>query len=112
MEYQKIANLMDDASNHSSKFRTKNWVEINDESRGTYNVNSQVKFKITIPRSSLCDYSDAYILVKGAIAINNTAAADANANNTNKKVVFKNCAPFTNTQADIHKQIILKTVIL
>ena len=46
-------------------------------------------------RSSLCDYSDAYILVKGNITVNNTAAAGADANNTNKKVIFKNCAPFT-----------------
>ena len=45
MEYQKIANLIDDASNQPFKFRAKNWVELNDESRGTYNVNSQVKFK-------------------------------------------------------------------
>ena len=45
MEYQKIANLIDDISNQPSKFRTKNWVEINDEARGTYNVNSQIKFK-------------------------------------------------------------------
>ena len=49
MEYQKIANLIDDASNQPSKFRKKNWVEINDESRGTYNVTSQIKFKSTIP---------------------------------------------------------------
>ena len=69
MEYQKIANLIDDASNQPSKFRTKNWVEINDESRGTYNVNSQIKFKTTMLKSSLCDYSDAYILVKGRITI-------------------------------------------
>ena len=47
-------------------------------------------------RSSLCDYSDAYILVKGNIAANNTAVAGAAAVNTNKKVIFKNCAPFTN----------------
>ena len=53
MEYHKIANLIDDASNQPSKFRTKNWVEINDESRGTYNVNSQIKFKITMIKSSL-----------------------------------------------------------
>ena len=64
MEYQKIANLIDDASNQPSKFRTRNWVEINDESRGAYNVNSQIKFKTTIFKFSLCDYSDAYILVK------------------------------------------------
>ena len=45
-------------------------------------------------KSSICDYSEAYILVKGTITVNNTAAADADANNTNKKVTFKNCAPF------------------
>ena len=88
MEYQKIANLIDDTSNQSSKFKTKNWIEINDESRGTYNVNSQIKFKTTMLKSSFCDYNDAYILVKGTITVNNTAAADADANNTNKKVIF------------------------
>ena len=46
MDYQKIVNLIDDdASNQPSKFRTRNWVEINDESRGVYNVDSQIKFK-------------------------------------------------------------------
>ena len=101
MEYQKIANLIDDASNQSSKFRTRNWVEINNESRETYNVNSQIKFKTTMLKSSLCHYSDAYILVKGTITVNNTAAVDANANNTNKKVIFKNCGPFTNCISEI-----------
>ena len=65
MEHQKIENLLDNASNQPSKFRTKNWVEINDESRGTYSVNKQVNFKTSMPRSSLCDYSDTYIFVKG-----------------------------------------------
>ena len=65
MEYQKIANLLDDASNQPSKFKTKNWVEINDESGGTYNVNSQIKFKTTMLKSSLFGNSNAYILVKG-----------------------------------------------
>ena len=69
MEYQKIANLIDDTSNQPSQFRTKTWIEINDESGGTYNVNSQIKFKTTILKSSLCDFSDAYILVKGTITI-------------------------------------------
>ena len=101
MEYQKIANLIDNASNQPSKFKTKNWVEINDESRGTCNVNSQIKFKITMLKSSLCDYSDAYIFGKGTITANNTTAADADANNTNKKVTFKNCAPFTNCISEI-----------
>ena len=103
MEYQKIANLIDDdASDQPSKFRTRNWVEINDESRGAYNVNSQIKFKTTTLKSSLCDYSDAYILVKGTISVNNTAAAGAPVNNANKKVIFKNCAPFTNCINEIN----------
>ena len=102
MEYQKIANLIDDALNQPSKFKTMNWVEINDESRGTYNVNSQIKFKTTMLKYSLCNYSDAYILVKGTMTVNKTAAADANATNTNKKVIFKNCAPFTNCISEIN----------
>ena len=53
-------------------------------------------------RSSLCDYSDAYILFKGNITVNNTAAGGAAANNTNKKVIFKNCAPFTNCISKIN----------
>ena len=73
MEYQKIANLLDSASNQPSKFRTRNWVEINDESRGTYTSND-IKFKTTMLRSNLCDYADAYILVNGRITI--TGAGD------------------------------------
>ena len=53
-------------------------------------------------KSSLCDYSDAYILVKGTISVNNTAAEGAAVNNTNKKVIFKNCAPFTNCISEIN----------
>ena len=103
MEYQKIANLIDDNTvNQPSKFRTRSWIEINDESRGTYIVKSQIKFKTTMLKSSLCDYSDAYILVKGTITVNNTAAQGAAANNTNKKVIFKNCAQFTNCIREIN----------
>ena len=93
--------MIDDASKQP-KFRTKNWVEVNDESRRTYNVNSQIKSKTTMLKSSLRDYSDASILVEGTITVNNAAAADANANNINKKVVFKNCAPFTNCISKIN----------
>ena len=95
MAYQKIANLLNDETNQPYKFRTRNWVEINDDARGTYSPNKQIKFKTSMLRSSLCDYSDAYILVKENITFNNTAADGAAANNTNKKVIFKNCAPFT-----------------
>ena len=67
MEYQKIINLSDNTPNQLTKFRTRNLAEINDDSRGTYNTNSLIKFKTSMLRSSLCDYSDTYILVKGTI---------------------------------------------
>ena len=96
MEYQKVANLLDDASsNQPSKFKTKNWVEVNDESRGTCNVNSQIKFKTTILKSSLWDDSDAYIIVKGKITITGAGddAAARQSDERDKVVAFKNCAP-------------------
>ena len=96
MEFQKIANLLNNKSSKPSKFRTKNWVAVNDDVRGVYSPNKQIRFKTSMLRSSLCDYSDAYILVKGNISVNNTAAEGAAANNINKKVIFKNCAPFNN----------------
>ena len=104
MEYQKIANVIDDTSNQPSKFGTKNWVEINDESRGTYNVNNQIKFKTTMLKSSLCDYSDAYILVKGKIKIRGAGddAAARQADERDKGVAFKNCAPFINCISEIN----------
>ena len=104
MEYQNIANLLNDASNKPSKFRTRNWVEINGDIRGAYSPNKQIRFKAAMLRSSLCDYSDAYILVKGSISVNNNAGAGVDANNTNKKLtkILKNCAPFTNCISKIN----------
>ena len=55
-------------------------------------TNSQIKFKTSMLKSSLCNYSDAYILVKGTITVTNTAATTTAANNDNKKVIFKLCA--------------------
>ena len=96
MEYQKIANLLDAALNQPSKFKTRNWVEINDESRGIYTSND-IKFKTTNLRSNLCDYVDAYILVKGTITftgVENHVAAKP-LDERAKGAIFKNCAPFT-----------------
>ena len=101
MEYQQIANLLENevsrsGSNNPSKFTTRNQVEINDESRGTYTSND-IEFKTTILRFNLCNYANVYILVKGTITI--TAAGDNDAAKSlgerNKGVIFKNCAPFT-----------------
>ena len=75
MKYQKTINLLDNTPDQPTKFGTKNWIEIDDDLRGTYNTNSQVKFKTSMLRSSLCDYSDPYILVKGTISI--AAQADS-----------------------------------
>ena len=102
MEYKKIANLLDNESNQPSKFRTRNWVEKNNEARGEYSPDKQIRFKTAMLRSSLCDYSDACIPVKWNITVNNTAADGAAANNTDKKVIFKNCAPFTSCISKIN----------
>ena len=104
MEYQKIKNLIDDVSNKPSKFRTKNWVKINDESRGTYNINTQIKFKTTMLKSSLSDYSDAYFVVKGKITIigEGDDAAARQANERDKGVAFQNWTPFTNCISEIN----------
>ena len=113
MEYQKIANLLESISENLSKFRTRNWVEINDESRGNY-ANSDIRFKTAMLRSNLCDYADSYILAKGTITITGASddAAARNADERDKGVIFKNCAPFTkcisrinNTDIDNAKNI-------
>ena len=64
----------------------------NDDSRGTYNTNSQIKFKTSMLRSSLCDYSEAYILIKSTISI--AAREINNQYNADEEYVFKNCVPF------------------
>ena len=90
-----------------------NWFEINDEVRET-NTGHDIKFKTARLRSNLCDYADAYILVKGTIIItgarNNAAARQAD--ERDKGVTFRNCAPFTkcisrinNTEIDNGKDI-------
>ena len=95
MESQKIISLLDNTPNKPSKFRTKNLVEINDDSHETYNTNSETKFETSILKSSLRDYKDVYIYVNGAITAPNTAAAVAAANNGNNKATFKNRTPLT-----------------
>ena len=71
---------------------TKDWVEINDDTRGTYNTNSQIKFKTSMLKSSLCDYSDTYIVVSGTITVPNTGTPGKPKNR--KDIIIKNCSPF------------------
>ena len=108
--------MLDNTPNQLFKFRTKVFVEINDDSHGVYNTNNQIILKCTIIKSSLCDYSDAYILVKGTTVITGGPAAGnaakKEANKGNKGVILKNCAPFSdcisrinNTQVDNAKEL-------
>ena len=87
--------------NQASKFKTKNCLKINDESRETYNENNQIRFKISMLRSGLCDYSDPYILVKRTITV--APATATVANNANRLVIFRNCVPFTNCISRINR---------
>ena len=72
MDYQKIADLFDTTSDNVPKFITKKWVEVHDQSgsaEGRYKLSKQIKFKISMLRSDLCDFSDAYIVVKGTFTV-------------------------------------------
>ena len=97
MEYQKIINLLDNTPDQLSKFRTKNWIERNDQSRGVYSTSSDIRFKSKMLKSSVCDSSDASVLFKGTITISGTGAnaAERQADERNKGAIFKNCAIFT-----------------
>ena len=72
-----MINFLNNTPDQPSKFRTKHQVEINDDLRGTYNTGNQIRLKTTMLKSSFCDYSDAYILVKGIITVPNTRTAAA-----------------------------------
>ena len=89
---------------HKLIIRTKNWIEVNNNAWGTYNNKSQNKFKVTKLNSSLCNYNDAYIRVRGAIKItwyrNDTAAQRADKRNT--QVTIRSCVPFTESNNEIN----------
>ena len=104
METQKIINLLNKTDYQDSKYATKNWHVINDETNGNYGSGDidntfrgfnpiPIKFITKSLESYLCDYSDAYILVTGKVKINTDAAT---------KMAFKNCAPFINYRVEIN----------
>ena len=105
MEYQKIINLLDNSPNQLPKFRAKTWIEIRGvyQLRGAYNINSDITRAML--KSSLFDYSEPYIPVKGKITISAAGddAAVMQADERNKCVMFKNCAPFINCKSEINK---------
>ena len=123
MEFQKITNFLDTTSDNKDlpTFVTKNWIKVYDQSEGNYNVNKEIRIKKSMLRSDLCDFSDAYTVVKGNITVTkkavtaddidapNNTAANVNATNTannnalaDKKLVFKNNSPFINCISEIN----------
>ena len=123
MEFQKITNFLDVTSDNEDfpKFATKKWIEVYNQSEEIDNVNKEIRIKTSMLRSDSCDFSNAYIIVKGNIIVNketftaddigepNNTVANANVTNTandnafgEKKLVFKNNAPFINCISKIN----------
>ena len=105
MEYQKITSLLGTTSDNVPRFITKKWIEVHDQSGSAedYKPSKQIRFKTSVLRSDLCDYSDAYIVVKGDI----TLTKDANRNFVdvrNRFLAFINNSPFTNCISKINRQ--------
>ena len=99
MEFEKITHFLDINSDNKDlpRFATKKWIEVYDQSQGNYNPNKEIRIKTSILRSDLCDYSDAYILVKGDITVTEPSNAKRN-----KEVTFRNNAPFINCISKIN----------
>ena len=93
IEFQKIVNFLNaNFDENLPRFITKKWVEVYDQSGGNYNAKKEIRIKTSMLRSDLCDFSDAYIVVKGDIAFE----GDNDTNKRNKNLAFKNNAPFIN----------------
>ena len=99
MELQKIVNFPNTTSDDKDlpRFVTKKSIEVYDQSEGNYNVNEEIRIKTSMLRSDLCDFSDAYIVVKGTITV-----VRPNNAKRNKAVTFKNNAPFINCISKIN----------
>ena len=119
MEYQKINNLLGVNDGKVRKYNTVNWIEINDQSNNVYNENTAIKFNTPMLRTSLCDFSDAYIVLDGRVTVTanatnanadaGIAAQTAQQNRENKNFIFKNCAPFTNCIIKINATTVEQT---
>ena len=102
METQKVVNLLNGSDNENSKFATKKWYIIDSESKGNYSHENPIKFLTKSIESSLCDYSDTYILVTGDFAVKRRNNDDTNNIDITQatQVVFKNCAPYNKCRTD------------
>ena len=101
MEYERITNLLGNILDKKPRFITKKWIEVFDQSGGTYNTNKEIRFKTSMLRSDLCDYSDVYIVVNGKITVTNP-----NNNAYDKKLALKKNAPFLSCISKINNTLI------
>ena len=102
MEFNKISNFLGDSSNKVPRFVTKKWIEISPQSTKDFKTNKEIKFKTSMLRSDLCDYSEAYVWVKGDVTVEGYAdylAAD-------QRIVFKNNAPFLSCISKINGKLV------
>ena len=100
MEYQKITNLLGNTPNKVPTFITRKWIEVHDQSGETCNTNKQIRFKISMLKSDLCDYSDACIIVKAKTTVTNPD------NDAYKKLALKNNAPCLSCISKINNTLI------
>ena len=102
MEFNKINNLLGSEHDEVSRFITKKWIEVQSQSGNTYNTSKPIRFKTSMLGSDLCDYSDAYVWVKGKITVTNP---NDNAN-FNKELTLKNNAPFISCISKINGELV------
>ena len=93
MEYQKFTNLLSNIPDKVHRFITKKWIKVHDQSEQTYNTNKQIRFKTSMLRSDLCDFNDAYIVVKGIVTVA-VSTNERDRDEINRQVILKNNAPF------------------
>ena len=91
LEYQKITNLSGNIPDKVPRFITNKWIEVHDQPGETYNTNKQIRFKTSMLKSNLCDYSDAYIIVKGIVTV---SADERDRDKMNRQIILKNNSPF------------------
>ena len=106
MEYDKINNLLDSSRNKLSKFVTRNWINVHNQSGDIYDYKKQIRFKTSILRSDLCDYSDVYILEKGLITVVNTALVSHIRDIRDRPLVLKNNSLFISCISKINNELI------
>ena len=105
MEFNKINNLLGPAHDKVPRFITKRWIEVQSQSGSTYNASKQIRFKTSLLRSDLCDYSDAYVWVKGTITVTNPN----NNANFDRRLTLKNNAPFVSCISKINGKLVENT---